>query len=275
LAKEARPLLALPERDEEKTDRQFITALARGLEVLRAFQPGDGWLGNQEIAARTKLPKPTVARITHTLTALGYLEYNRRLERHSLGTPVLALGYACLSNIGVRTIARPRMQELANQTNGSVALGSRDRLNMTYIELAHGNATVALRLEVGARLPIYRTAMGMAYLSALPESEQRFLIDAIKVHDPKEFPRFKKQLNKAFREIEKDGYCAGLGTFERTLNGVGAPLRMRDGSTIYGLNCSGPAFQFTEERIRSDIGPRLVVMARNIEADMLHHPIKP
>ncbi|MDH3232081.1 MAG: helix-turn-helix domain-containing protein, partial [Alphaproteobacteria bacterium] len=53
-------------------DRQFVTALARGLEVLRAFQEG-GPLGNQEIARRTGLPKPTVSRLTHTLKQLGYI----------------------------------------------------------------------------------------------------------------------------------------------------------------------------------------------------------
>ena len=49
-------------------DRQFVTALARGLDILRAFHAGEGMLGNQEIAHRTGLPKPTVARLTHTLT---------------------------------------------------------------------------------------------------------------------------------------------------------------------------------------------------------------
>ena len=54
-------------------DRKFITALARGLEVLRVFTPTEGLLGNGEIAERTGLPKPTVSRLTYTLTkkALG------------------------------------------------------------------------------------------------------------------------------------------------------------------------------------------------------------
>ena len=30
-------------------DRQFVTALARGLDILRAFHAGEGMLGNQEI----------------------------------------------------------------------------------------------------------------------------------------------------------------------------------------------------------------------------------
>ena len=43
------------------TDRNFVVALSRGLDVLRAFQPNDGLLGNQEIASRTNLPTPTVS----------------------------------------------------------------------------------------------------------------------------------------------------------------------------------------------------------------------
>lgn len=273
MAKDFKKMLEFPHGPEIKSDRQFIVALARGLEVLRAFEPGDGLLGNQEIAARVNLPKPTVARITHTLTTLGYLEHNPRLEKYSLGTPVLSLGYACLSNIGVRSIARPHMQELADHANISVALGSRDRLNLTYLELAHGSSMVSLRLDVGAKIPIARSAMGLAYLYALPQQERDFFIDAIKKLDPKEFPKFKKRLNAAFKELDEHGFCVSLGVFERTVNGVGAPLRLPDGSTIYSLNCSGPSFQLTEERIREDVGPRLAVAVGNIEADMLRWPM--
>src|ERR1700680_3922036 len=45
----------------DRTDRMFVNALARGLEILRVFNPSDGALGNQEIAKRTGIPKPTVS----------------------------------------------------------------------------------------------------------------------------------------------------------------------------------------------------------------------
>ena len=273
MAKSFKTLLALPGRDEENKDRQFITALARGLEVLRAFEPGDGFLGNLEIAERTRLPKPTIARITHTLTTLGYLEYNRRLEKYALGTPVLSLGYACLSNVGLRRVARPHMQELADHANVSVALGNRDRLNLAYLELAHGSATVSLRLDVGARIPIRKSAMGMAYLHALPPDERDFLVDAIRKADEKEFPKFRKRLTAAFKDLDEVGFCVGLGLYERTVNGVATALKARDGGSIYAFNCSGPSFQLTEEFIRKDVGPRLVAMVRNVEAEFLHQPI--
>ena len=76
------------------TDRSFVVALSRGLDVLRAFQPNDGLLGNQEIAARTKLPKPTISRLTYTLTKLGYLTPVPRFEKYQLAPAALALGYS-------------------------------------------------------------------------------------------------------------------------------------------------------------------------------------
>src|ERR1700745_3177605 len=73
------------------TDRSFVVALSRGLDVLRAFHPNDGLLGNQELAARTKLPKPTVSRLTYTLTKLGYLTPVPRFEKYRLPPPAVGL----------------------------------------------------------------------------------------------------------------------------------------------------------------------------------------
>ena len=50
------------------------------------------------------------------------------------------------------------------------------------------------------------------------------------------------------------------------MHAVGVALKLNDGTGPYAFNCGAPAFRFTEERLRTDIGPRLVAMVRNIEA---------
>ena len=80
-----------------KEDRHFVTALARGLELLSCFRSGEKMLGNQELADRAKLPKSTVSRLTYTLTKLGYLQYDDEVGKYRLGTASLALGSAMLS----------------------------------------------------------------------------------------------------------------------------------------------------------------------------------
>ena len=91
--------------DDDAKDRQFVNALARGLELLRCFGPGEVYLTNAELAKRSSLPKPTVSRLTHTLTTLGYLNYSESQGKYQLGAGVLALGYRMLSTM---ECARPR-----------------------------------------------------------------------------------------------------------------------------------------------------------------------
>ena len=80
----------LPAPPKGKEDRHFVTALARGLEVLGCFRSGDRLLGNTEIARRCGLPKSTVSRLTYTLTRIGYLHYDEDSGKYRLGTSTLA-----------------------------------------------------------------------------------------------------------------------------------------------------------------------------------------
>ena len=68
-----------------------MTALARGLSVLRAFGPQNRPIGNGEIAKRVGLAKPTISRITFTLTELGYLSFDEETGFYKLGPGVLTL----------------------------------------------------------------------------------------------------------------------------------------------------------------------------------------
>jgi DNA-binding IclR family transcriptional regulator len=264
-------LLELPGAEVEKVDRQFVTALARGLEILRVFEPKDGPLGNQEIAERSGLPKPTVSRITHTLTKLGYLEHIPRLSKYRIGLGVLALGHACIGGAALRSAARPYMQELASYADASVALGGRDRLNMVYLDVFRGRQTATFSLDAGARIPIYRSAMGYAYLWGIAEKPRDFLMDAIRKRIGSEWRTVKKQLDTAFKALERNGFCVAEGTYERAINGVGAPLQLQDGAEVYAFSCSAPAFQFSAEKLREEVGPRLVALANTVRADLNRH----
>lgn len=247
-------------------DRQFVTALARGLEVMRAFVPNEGPLGNGDIAHRTGLPKATVARLTHTLTRLGYLTYLDRLEKYQLGTAVLSLGYATLANLGVRLLARPFMQELADYARASVSMGSRDRLNMVYIEHCRPDAAITLRLDLGSRIPVATTAMGRALLAALPDDERRYLMEHMAEADPKNWPRVRAGVEQAVEDYRTRGFTLSVGDWQADVHAVGVAFKPPDGSPLLALNCGGPAFLYDRKRLVSDLGPRLVNLVRNIEA---------
>ena len=231
-------------------DRKFVIALARGLEVLRVFTPSDGLLGNQEISARTGLPKATVTRLTYTLTLLGYLSHIERLGKYQLAPATLALGYSTLANMRIRQIARPHMQALANYSGGSVALGSRDRLNLLYVEHCRAKSAVMLRLDVGSRIPIATTAMGRALIAAVPEKERDFLMRHIARHDGKAWPKVRAGIERAVKDLAMRGFTLSAGDWQKDVAAVGAVLIPRDGSGLLAFNCGAPAFHFSRARTR-------------------------
>ena len=231
-----------PRRRAAAQDRQFVTALARGLEVLRAFRPGEAALGNQNIAERTGLSKPTVSRLTHTLLELGYLTYSERDGRYQLGPGVLALGYATIAGLEVRERARPLMEALAVSTDLTVALGERDRLEVVYLDCCRGAQTVALNLNVGSRLPLGTTAMGRTILARLPEGQREHLLRALRAQAPEEFRRLEAGVTRAVRELETQGFCTSFGDWRPDVNAIGVPVVSLDRARLFGLICGGPSF---------------------------------
>jgi DNA-binding IclR family transcriptional regulator len=254
--------------DDDSKDRQFVNALARGLELLRCFGPGDAYLSNAELAKRTSLPKPTISRLTHTLTKLGYLNYSESLGKYQLGAGVLALGYRMLSTMDLRQMARPLMAELAEYAQASVSLGARDRLSMVYIETCRSSANVTLRLDVGARIPMATTAMGKALLCVLPENERNYLLDHVRQRDEQNWPLVKAGVEQAFKDYQDRGFCMSAGEWQGDVHAVGVPVVGVDGEQVMSFNCGGPAFLLSRERLEEDLGPRLVQLVRRIDTNL-------
>ena len=251
---------------EHEGDRQFATTLARGLEVLRCFTPLEPMLGNKEISVRTGLPKPTVSRLTYTLTKLGYLRHNMRLGKYQLGSAVLSIGYPLLASMSVRQVARPYIKELADYCTGSVSMGIRDRLNMVYVESCRSGNGITTLPDIGTSVPIAQAAIGRAYLAACTPAEREALLNQMKVKEPDTLRKYKAQIDRALEDIRGRGFCVSLGELRREVHAVGVPMRRTVDGEIVSFNCGVPAFMLKKGQLEEDIGPRLVAMVRNIEA---------
>ncbi|MCC3304384.1 IclR family transcriptional regulator [Sneathiella sp. HT1-7] len=246
--------------------RHFVTSLARGLELLQAFRPGEGPLGNNELAKRTKLPRSTVSRLTSTLLQLGFLTYRKSAGKYEPSPAVLSLGYTYLANNKLRLLSRPLMHDLAKQVGLGVALATRVKLNMMYVETVRGGDESTLRLEVGSFLPIATTSVGRAFLCKLPEGEKNFLLDHVRRKFAEEWPKVKKGFEQAEKDFADFGYCLSIGDWRASFNAVGAAALDNSTGDIVAFNCGGSAYLVTEAALREDVGPRLVGLSRSVEA---------
>jgi DNA-binding IclR family transcriptional regulator len=252
-----------------KTDRHFVTALARGLEVLACFRHGERMLGNQELARRCGLAKSTVSRLTHTLTALGYLVYVDESAKYSLGTATLSLGSAMLSRLHIRKLAHPLMQQLAEFGQCMVSLGSRDRLSMLYIDAVRGSAAVTLSLESGARIQIATSAMGRAYLTAVSEEERNDIMERVReIADPNRWPDLERGVARALRDIREVGVCCSFGDWQEDVNAIAVPVRPGGGLPPMAINCGAPAYMVSKEFLLERVRPRLIALANELETSL-------
>lgn len=262
------PIASDDEQDLPGKDRNFVTALARGLELLRAFGAGEEYLGNAELSSRTGIPRPTVSRLTYTLTQLGYLQRNAHLEKYRLGAGVLALGYRYLANMGIRDIARPHLQRFADATDCNVSLGTADRTSMMYLETCHGSGPLILRLEVGSRLPMATSAMGRAWLCGLSAERRRQVMEELAQTHRDDWPRLEAGILKSLEDFERYGFCLSEGDWQPEISAVALPLVLEGGAEVMAINCGGSGLRLNHDILVENLGPRLKEVAGRIRQEL-------
>lgn len=239
-------------------------SLRRGLQVLRAFRAEDVRLSNNEIVDRTGLPKSTVARLTYTLSALGYLQQEDRMGRYRLGEKVVPLGHRLRASLPVCRIAPPLLQEFADRNNVAVALGAGDQTSMLYLVYCHGRNAVSRHLRTGAMVPIGRTAIGRAYLWGLPPARRAWHIAQIAAEAGESANEEVSTLEQSFKVLDRDGYFCAFGEWRRDIYSAAVPVILDGGQTVLGLNCSASHQAFSREHFREVLGPELVKLSTGI-----------
>jgi DNA-binding IclR family transcriptional regulator len=247
-------------------DRDFVTALARGLEVLRCFSRGGSMLGPTDVAQMSGLPKSTVTRLIHTLTTLDYLSYLPDSGKYRLGPAMLTLNTTPREQIDVREIARPLMQELAASTGAQVALVTRDQLSVLYLETFRGQSLVTLNLNVGSRIPLAVTAGGRAYLAGLPAPERANLLERLRSLDEHAWLTLEPKIQASLNEYAETGCCSSLGDWVRQIHGLAVPLSLGPGVPLMAVSIAGVADLYPADKMMNEIRPKLLALARAIEA---------
>ncbi len=248
-------------------DPRFNTALARGLAILRSFHVDEQLLANADISDRTGIPKPTVSRLTYTLTQLGYLRYREEFGKYEVAASVIGLAYPYISRQVVPAIARPLMLELAAQTHTNVGLGVYEGLSVLYLEYAPGDPKSSRRQRVGFRVPLVRTAMGRGCVAAMSPEQRKDVLERIQQYYPEEWPVLWKRMEDAILHEQRHGYCIGAGTFNRFTNAVSVPFSQPDSPSIMAFNSQGPSELLTPTRM-ARIGKQLLELADQVRAQM-------
>ncbi len=243
-----------------------VSALDRGLALLRCFGHDSLVLTPTELSRLTGIPRPSVIRLAATLVAHGLLHAQPQGEGYRLGAGVMTLARRFLDGLDVRAVARGPMQTLADRTGGSVYLAVRDGFEMVIVEACRAaSMMLAARIDVGSRAPLANSALGRACLAALPADERSALTTKLRQQQRTAWPALEGGLKRALDEHTRRAWCVSAGEFHREINSVSVAMVGARGD-VMAFNCGGSAFSFSEARLRAEVGPALLSMAAEVAA---------
>jgi DNA-binding IclR family transcriptional regulator len=233
---------------------------------LSAFESSGTRLSNKEISALTKIPKPSVSRLTDTLVKLNFLGQDQETGLYRLGTAALALGVAPKKRHDLASIARPLVAEFGATHGLNVVLGVLDGLEVRATAIDNlSNMPSGLRFSLGASIPVAGTALGHALLVALAEADRNDLCARLRSDGVVECEPIVERAVSAAEEYRSFGYCTVVGEWDGVLTSLAAPLVVPDNDVILAVGCSGPAQLMTDAR-RHQLAPHFIGLMKKIKS---------
>lgn len=264
----ATPLLermhATMSQNKEENDRQFVTALGRGLIILAAFEHHER-LTHQQLCRMTELPKATITRLIHTLTTLGFLRVTEH-GQYQLGSSAVRLSATAWSRHDMVAAAEPLLRQFASENEVSVNLATEVEGEMRYHACCRSPARLSVNLQVGSAVPVARTAIGRAFYAVSTQARQAVIISNLRENlSVEEFDHAQTALASAAEHYEKYGYTVSDGEFSTDILAVAVGVYdVATGQYAYSLNASVPSANWEADDYAAMIVPKLQALAERI-----------
>ncbi|MEU6577342.1 IclR family transcriptional regulator C-terminal domain-containing protein [Streptomyces sp. NPDC046805] len=250
----------------EGTGPDFIEALARGLEVITAFQPRRPVMSLSDVASATGLARPTARRILLTLGELGYVR--RQDDGFALTPRVLDLGVAYVCSTGLWDVARPHLEWLVERTNESCSIAQLDGSDIVYVARVSVPKIVALTVQIGTRFPALQTSLGKVLLAALPPDDAaRTLAEPGRSGLVPVWQPHREEWEAELREVRARGWAVTDEQLARGIRSVAAPLRDGSGRVVASINVNAHAAETSVETLLHTYLPLLLRAAGEISVD--------
>ncbi|HZT00925.1 MAG TPA: IclR family transcriptional regulator C-terminal domain-containing protein [Steroidobacteraceae bacterium] len=248
-------------------DPDFMTSLARGLHVIRAFSGVDRRLTIADVSRATGLTRAVVRRCLYTLRELGYAATDGRTYR--LQPRILNLGYAYLSTAPIPIAAQPVLEELSERLGEATSVAVLDDGAVVYVARAATRRIMAVTLGVGSRLPAYCTALGRVLLASLPlEQTAQELAKFELVAHTRFTVTSRRRLEEILAETRSEGFAVNDQELEVGLRSIAVPVRNVVGVTVAAMNVSTQASRVSRRELLEKGLPLLKAAAERLGSQL-------
>jgi IclR family transcriptional regulator, pca regulon regulatory protein len=246
-----------------RDDREFVQSLARGLDVLQAFNRDHPRMTLSEVAARVGLSRATSRRLLLTLAQLGHIGSDGK--HFWLRARVLDLGYRYLASQPWWHAAQPLMERAASALNETCSIGALDGTDVVYLTGVAPARIASIDLHPGLRVPAYCASSGRVILAGCPDKQIEAVLDASTIRQLT--PRTTTDRMKLLSTIQKvraQGFSLVDGEFESDIRSLAVAINDRSKRPIAAINVTCLASRMTASDMVSRCLPILRDAAQGI-----------
>jgi len=248
----------------------MLRSLKKVFLLLDAFSMEEPEWSLADLSRKLNMAKPTVHHIMATLVEGGWVEKDAETKKFRLGLRLWQKGRLAIQQLGVRDVARPLVEALAEQCGETVRLGMLDSIDprwLLYIDRVESHQhAVRAHMDDLTRAPSYCVATGKALLAHNPEAAKRVIAQPLRTYTSHTLTQ-NAALLKDLALTRQRGYSVNHREFREDVVGVAAPIFNHEGRVVAAIGVSGPAFRLGPAVARR-IGPIVLASAGEISKRM-------
>ena len=195
----------------------YSEPFAKGLRILRLFDPEHKSLTLKEISDALKISPSSAFRFTNTLVQLNYLDKDAKKKTLSLGKKAYLLGLGIVNSFSLLDIVKPFIDDVNERYNISVdscVLEERALLQLYFRGAKDSPVYKALIINPA----IHCTGLGKAILAYLPDDELADILEHMPlVGRTRNSITDRRALLADLRRVRKRGYATND---EEYINGL-------------------------------------------------------
>ncbi len=255
--------ISIAEEIEQLTDPSFMTSLARGLAVVKAFSDQRRAMTIAQISHKTGIPRAAVRRCLYTLKQLGYA--GSEANNFYLKPKILTLGYSYLSSTPLTVSAQPCLNQVSQTLGESCSLAVFEQDEVLYISRSQTSRVMSIALNAGSRLPAYCTSLGRVMLAALPPAELNAYLARVPLRPYTDRTVVSEErLREILEETAQQGFAIVEEELEIGLRSIAVPVRGATGTVMAALNVGAQATRVSRAQMEQVFLPALLNAAAEL-----------
>jgi len=213
-------------------------SLARGLEVLQAFDGTHVEHGIRDLARKLGIDRSITYRLVRTLADAGFLEQNKVSRRYRIGHKAFEVGQRYTSAGSVYDIAIGKLRTVAESAKLNVYLAERVDTVVLYLAAIESETSV-FRVGAGTRGHLHATGLGKVLLACETDKALKTLLPRVNL--VRLTPATKVSRSRVVAEIRNVREAGYSIADEENMIGiwtVGAPIVDATGRVIAAISGS-------------------------------------